>query len=121
VYVRLADCDIAIVGLASVCSAANLYSFVHTLLQVDDFSELQSVTEYDGGYSRDHATVQQVIMTALICSSLHHSALYQYSICSKSMPRVSDCETVTMHLQREDILNLVLYNCLSQFPEPHMC
>jgi hypothetical protein len=102
-----------------VCSIANLYSFVHTLLQVDDFSELQSVTEYDGGYSKDHTTVQQVIMTALIFA--HLSAMYQYSICSKSMPRVSDCETVTMHLQREDILNLVLYNCLSQFPEPHMC
>eukprot|EP00953_Heterococcus_sp_UTEX-ZZ885_P000529 810-Heterococcus_DN1.PRE.2 len=27
--------------------------------QVDDFSELQSVTEYDGGYSKDHTTVQQ--------------------------------------------------------------
>jgi hypothetical protein len=81
VYVYFVDCNIAVAGPAGVYSIANAivvsivnYTTSCTSLQVDDFSELQSVTDYDGGYNKDHTTVQQV-MRQRYCAQLCNIAL----------------------------------------------
>jgi hypothetical protein len=68
-------------------------------MQVDDFSELQSVTEYDGGYSKDHTTVQQVRTQAT-----SHRCNAKRSVCMQTSRECTIVSDITLHCLHRDVL-----------------